>query len=179
MLCPTASCASHFGACHHSISHLSQRSQKPKLSVRVCWEQQQTQLQPVLPPLHSWSARLLDSSEIRLPCSWYFLALLIQWNGTWCTGEYIDLETGTSCLNSGNGSCGDCWLLSYPVSTLFFRLIKWECYSYNNPYSPQEAVEGSVNEQISLSYPIAVENKLWDTTSRKIHEVFWSFWIFK
>lgn len=33
-------------------------------------------------------------------------------------------------------------------------------------------MEGSVNEQISLSYPIAVENKLWDTTSRRIHEVF-------
>lgn len=37
--------------------------------------------------------------------------------------------------------------------------MKWKCYSYNNPYSPQEARKESVNEQISLPYPISLENK--------------------
>lgn len=56
MLCTTASCASHFGACHCSTFHPSRGSKKPKFSVRVCWELQWAQLQLVLPPLHSWSA---------------------------------------------------------------------------------------------------------------------------
>lgn len=82
----------------------------------------------------------------------------VKWNAAHC--RYIDLDTGTSfCLDSGNGSCGDFWLLSYPISTLFFGLMKWKCYSYDNPYSPQGAVKESVNEQISLPYPMSVENK--------------------
>ena len=81
---------------------------------------------PVLPPLHSWNRRKFPWIPQK---SDFPILVLIQSDGTWCSGHYRDLKLGISfSFNSENGSCGDFRLFSYPVGRLFFGLIKWKHY---------------------------------------------------